>query len=124
MSLTRETILYNQENIKKIHIIPSVSNDLTSVTFQIIKEDHTLANALRYIVMKNPDVEFCGYSIPHPSEPTLNFRIQTFRNISAVDVFIKGLDDLVALCDHVADTFQKKLNMNKYENCHKMFIEM
>jgi DNA-directed RNA polymerase subunit L len=28
--------------------------------------------------MKNPDVEFCGYSIPHPSEAKLNLRIQTY----------------------------------------------
>ncbi|KAG5518032.1 hypothetical protein PMAC_003218 [Pneumocystis sp. 'macacae'] len=124
MNLTRDTILYNQEDIKKIHIIPSVSDDLTSVTFQIIKEDHTLANALRYIVMKNPDVEFCGYSIPHPSEPKLNFRIQTYRNVSAVDVFLKGLDDLMALCDHVADTFEKKLNTNKHENHHESPMEI
>lgn len=26
----------------------------------------------------SPDVEFCGYSIPHPSEPKLNLRIQTY----------------------------------------------
>ena len=25
----------------------------------------------------SPDVEFCGYSIPHPSENKINFRIQT-----------------------------------------------
>jgi len=61
------------------------------VTFQIHDEDHTLGNALRYIIMKkfvypvvgvdvngSPDVEFCGYSIPHPSEPKLNLRIQTY----------------------------------------------
>lgn len=26
----------------------------------------------------SPDVEFCGYSIPHPSESKLNIRIQTY----------------------------------------------
>jgi hypothetical protein len=26
----------------------------------------------------SPDVEFCGYSIPHPSEAKLNLRIQTY----------------------------------------------
>jgi len=25
----------------------------------------------------SPDVEFCGYSIPHPAENKINFRIQT-----------------------------------------------
>jgi len=26
----------------------------------------------------SPDVEFCGYSIPHPSEAVMNLRIQTW----------------------------------------------
>ncbi len=26
----------------------------------------------------SPDVEFCGYSIPHPSEAKMNVRIQTY----------------------------------------------
>ena len=26
----------------------------------------------------SPDVEFCGYSIPHPAEPKMNLRIQTY----------------------------------------------
>ncbi|KAG5437592.1 hypothetical protein PCANB_000629 [Pneumocystis canis] len=124
MDLSRETILFHREIKKKIHIVRA-SDDLTSVTFQIIEEDHTLANALRYIIMKkSPDVEFCGYSIPHPSEPKLNFRIQTYKNVSAVDVLLKGLDDLIALCDHVADTFQKKININKSVNNQEFSVKM
>lgn len=63
-------------------------------------EDHTLGNALRYVIMKkyvqhfgsvklrastltlqSPDVEFCGYSIPHPSDPKMNIRIQTYGKL-------------------------------------------
>jgi DNA-directed RNA polymerase I and III subunit RPAC2 len=29
-------------------------------------------------VVLSPDVEFCGYSIPHPSEAKMNLRIQTY----------------------------------------------
>ena len=71
----------------------------TAASFEFKKEDHTLGNALRYIIMKkydllstpvfttnnmvtvrlhSPDVEFCGYSIPHPSEEVMNIRIQTY----------------------------------------------
>ena len=28
----------------------------------------------------SPEVEFCGYSIPHPSEAKMNVRIQTYGN--------------------------------------------
>lgn len=40
-------------------------------------EDHTFGNSFRYVLAKNRDVDFVGYSIPHPSEMKLNMRIQT-----------------------------------------------
>src|SRR5271155_2333610 len=40
------------ENTKLIFKLPGHTEDLTAVTFQIIDEDHTLGNALRYIIMK------------------------------------------------------------------------
>ncbi|TAQ90449.1 hypothetical protein B7494_g1251 [Chlorociboria aeruginascens] len=78
-----------------------------AVSYRIEKEDHTLGNALRYIIMKNPDVEFCGYSIPHPSEDVMILRIQTYKaEGTADDALSKGLDDLIDLCDVVADKFK------------------
>lgn len=81
-------------------------DDNTCVTFVLHKEDHTLGNALRYILMKNPDVAFCGYSVPHPSEHKINLRIQT-NGVPATDALRKGLEDLHSLCDHVMHTFQE-----------------
>ncbi|KAI8940624.1 RNA polymerase subunit AC19 [Plenodomus lindquistii] len=95
-------------------IDPSVDRDRIRVlagatesaaSFQFDGEDHTLGNALRYIIMKNPDVEFCGYSIPHPSEAKMNLRIQTYDNVSVYTVLEKGLDDLMAMCDVVEEKF-------------------
>ncbi|KAJ4319960.1 RNA polymerase subunit AC19 [Neodidymelliopsis sp. IMI 364377] len=77
----------------------------SAASFQFDGEDHTLGNALRYIIMKNPDVEFCGYSIPHPSETKMNLRIQTYDNVSVYQVLDKGLEDLMAMCDVVTDKF-------------------
>lgn len=95
---------------EKIKILPqATSEDGTSASFRIIDEDHTLGNALRYIIMKNPQVEFCGYSIPHPSENVLNIRIQTYGEITAVDALKKGLNDLIDLCNVVEDTFTRKI---------------
>lgn len=95
-------------------IDPSVDRDRIRVlsgatesaaSFQFDGEDHTLGNALRYIIMKNPDVEFCGYSIPHPSEAKMNLRIQTYDNVSVYTVLEKGLEDLMAMCDVVEEKF-------------------
>ena len=35
-------------------------------TFKFINEDHTLGNSLRFMISERSDVEFCGYTIPHP----------------------------------------------------------
>ncbi|NWR80723.1 RPAC2 protein, partial [Centropus unirufus] len=81
--------------------------DGSCVTFVLRDEDHTLGNALRYMVMKNPDVEFCGYCITHPSESKINFRIQTRgTGMRASFPFRKGLNDLMGVCQHVLDTFE------------------
>ena len=95
---------------EKIKLLPqATSDDGTSASFQISEEDHTLGNALRYIIMKNPEVEFCGYSIPHPSENLLNVRIQTYGKITAVEALQKGLQDLMDMCDAVEDKFTQRI---------------
>ncbi|KAF1957620.1 RBP11-like subunits of RNA polymerase [Byssothecium circinans] len=77
----------------------------TAASFQFDGEDHTLGNALRYVIMKNPDVEFCGYSIPHPSENKMNLRIQTYDGVNVYKVLEKGLNDLMDICDVVEEKF-------------------
>ncbi|KAE8447418.1 hypothetical protein EG329_010832 [Mollisiaceae sp. DMI_Dod_QoI] len=90
---------------QRIRILPGSTE--TAASFEFKNEDHTLGNALRYIIMKNPDVEFCGYSIPHPSEAVMNIRIQTYDNTTAVQALEKGFDDLIDLCDIVDDKFKQ-----------------
>ncbi|KAF2404769.1 RBP11-like subunits of RNA polymerase, partial [Trichodelitschia bisporula] len=77
----------------------------TAASFEFIEEDHTLGNALRHIIMKNPDVEFCGYSIPHPAEAKMHLRIQTYDGVNVHDVLEKGLNDLQDMCDVVVEKF-------------------
>ena len=40
----------------------------TCRTFILKGESHTLGNALKNVLLQNPNVTFCGYSIPHPAE--------------------------------------------------------
>ncbi|ETE66824.1 DNA-directed RNA polymerases I and III subunit RPAC2, partial [Ophiophagus hannah] len=62
---------------RSVQEVRAEGSDKTCITFVLNNEDHTLGNSLRYMIMKNPEVEFCGYSITHPSESKINFRIQT-----------------------------------------------
>lgn len=41
------------------------------------KESH-VNSARETDCLFSPDVEFCAYAIPHPSEPKMNIRIQTY----------------------------------------------
>ncbi|KAF8427326.1 DNA-directed RNA polymerase III subunit C19 [Tirmania nivea] len=98
----------------------SQQSDPYSMSFQIENEDHTLGNALRYIIMRNPEVEFCGYSIPHPSEAKMNIRIQTYGKVTAIEALKKGLVDLVDLCDIVIHKFKTEIGkFGKQEPVHE-----
>lgn len=83
--------------------------DEKCLTFVLRNEDHTLGNALRYVLAKNPDVRFCGYSIPHPSENIMNIRVETYGK-PAADLFRKALLDLRAMAEHMRTTFQEEVD--------------
>ncbi|XP_051514591.1 DNA-directed RNA polymerases I and III subunit RPAC2 isoform X2 [Myxocyprinus asiaticus] len=80
------------------------------VTFVLHEEDHTLGNSLRYMIMKSQEVEFCGYSITHPSESKINFRIQTRGGLPASEPLRNGLNNLTEVCKHVLHTFENRLD--------------
>ncbi|KAI1168535.1 DNA-directed RNA polymerase [Nemania serpens] len=92
-----------EEEPQRVRILPGSTS--TAASFEFLKEGHTLGNALRFIIMKNPDVEFCAYAIPHPSEDKMNLRIQTYDTTTATAALEKGLQDLEDLCDVVSEEF-------------------
>jgi DNA-directed RNA polymerases I and III subunit RPAC2 len=58
--------------------IQNCNDDMTACTFCIRNEDHTLGNVIRHTLIQNINtVDFAGYSVPHPSEPIVQIRIQT-----------------------------------------------
>ncbi|CAO1428833.1 unnamed protein product [Diamesa hyperborea] len=76
-----------------------------SRTFVFEDESHTLGNVLKSIVGRYPDVEFCGYTVPHPAESKMHFRIQAQSNKRAIDILRRGLQDLQEVCNHTLTTF-------------------
>ncbi|XP_008292912.1 DNA-directed RNA polymerases I and III subunit RPAC2 [Stegastes partitus] len=96
-----------------LEMVQADGADEGCVTFVLHDEDHTLGNSLRYMIMKNVDVEFCGYTITHPSESKINFRIQTRGGVPATEPLRRGLNELNDVCQHVLNTFQAKVNKFK-----------
>ncbi|XP_007435113.1 DNA-directed RNA polymerases I and III subunit RPAC2-like [Python bivittatus] len=103
-----------------LQMVRAEGSDKSCVTFVLHNEDHTLGNSLRYMIMKNPEVEFCGYSITHPSESKINFRVQTRGGLPAVEAFQKGLEDLMGVCQHVLSTFKASVEEYKTKNDETM----
>ncbi|KAJ1255246.1 hypothetical protein BS78_K272900 [Paspalum vaginatum] len=77
--------------------------DSSASTFAIMEEDHTFANSARFVLNQDPRVAFCGYSIPHPADRKVNIR----------DVMKDALQDLVVMCQHVRETFDKAVANHK-----------
>lgn len=70
----------HEENNNNETVIPQIQikraeGDRYNATYSFLNEDHTLGNLLRNQIIKNNNVEFCAYSVPHPSEPIMNVRI-------------------------------------------------
>ncbi|PKA60200.1 DNA-directed RNA polymerase II subunit RPB11 [Apostasia shenzhenica] len=96
--------------------------ELSSSTFSLADEDHTLANAVRFVLNKDPRVEFCGYSIPHPSENKVNIRVQTTGD-PAKDVLKDSLHTLILMCKHVRSTFDEAVTDFKLHQNEQMSID-
>ena len=76
----------------------------SSATFTLHNEDHTIGNTLRYILNKTPSVSFVGYTVPHPSEPKMNIRLQTVGP-PATTVLHGALGTVYDVGAHVLSTF-------------------
>mmetsp|Transcript_18575 Transcript_18575/g.33561 ORF Transcript_18575/g.33561 Transcript_18575/m.33561 type:complete len:93 (-) Transcript_18575:713-991(-) len=79
-----------------------ITGDPNSATFTFTQEGHTLGNALRYILLFHPETHFCGYSVPHPSEASMNVRLQTVSK-PATEVLEDGLSKLMIVCDRLLE---------------------
>lgn len=55
------------------------------------------------------EVQFCGYTVPHPAENKMHFRIQTANGTSAVETLRRGLEDLEDVCNHTIELFESEV---------------
>ena len=81
----------------------------SSKTFVFSNEGHTLGNALRHVVMQDPRTAFTGYTVPHPSEPDMHLRIQTFNDVPSDAVLREATSTLKGVCESLRNSFKKSL---------------
>ncbi|GAX10850.1 DNA-directed RNA polymerases I and III subunit RPAC2 [Fistulifera solaris] len=85
----------------------------TSRTFCIGDEDHTLGNALRHILIRQRDVNFAGYSVPHPSEPFVHIRVQTSSDETAAAALHQSCQTLSQQCQLVLEQLERLVPATK-----------
>ena len=93
----------------KLKIIPDKEEGNFNCTYTFQNEDHTLGNILRYMLMKDPNTLFCGYSIPHPSEDIMNIRLQT-KEKNTNEVMENAMNRVDEISDILSNKFKKALN--------------
>ena len=81
-----------------------------SRTFCIGDEDHTLGNSLRHILMQHQGIDFAGYSVPHPSEPMVQIRVQTSPDyVPATDALQEAAETLADVCDILLERLEQEM---------------
>ena len=85
--------------------------------FLLNKEDHTLGNLLRLQLLRNPDVRFSGYRIPHPLLHYVELKIQTVSgNVTPTEVLSAAIEDLSNECDFMEQATQDALETWKRDH--------
>ena len=96
----------------KLNVMRVPVDDIKNATYQFMDEDHTLGNLLRNQIVKNKHVEFCAYSVPHPSEQICNVRVQLTETDDDVDtnkVVLGSLKRISKVCDALTEKFENAL---------------
>jgi DNA-directed RNA polymerase I and III subunit RPAC2 len=107
----KEVEVIEQEKLK---IIPDNDEGNFNCTYSFTGEDHTLGNLLRYVLMKDTETLFCGYSVPHPSEDIMNVRLQTHTN--KTDIVLNNAFDNIIKINNILKNKFKSANDNFNKN--------
>ncbi|KAJ1998735.1 hypothetical protein GGI04_004873 [Coemansia thaxteri] len=92
------------EGVRKISITkdPKMAN---CMQFNIQREDHTIANILRYQLLKHPSVLFAAYRSPHPLEYYVELKVQTTAKVSPIDVMRESIMSLMIEYGNIRSAF-------------------
>jgi len=85
-----------------IKIIKRIKND---VKIEVEGEGHTYCNILQKTLIKNKDVEFAGYNVPHPLTNKAIIRLKVKGNKKPEKILVAAAKEISA----EADEFKEKI---------------
>ena len=71
-----------------------IEDKTLELTFRVNDESHGVCNALRHILMQNPDVEYAVYNIDHPLTGKPEMTIKTKRGKRPRNALQKASEEL------------------------------
>lgn len=71
-----------------------IDDKTLELTFEVKDESHGVCNALRHILMQDPDVEFAVYNIDHPLTGKPQMTIKTKRGKRPRSALKKAAEEL------------------------------
>ncbi|CAG8671394.1 23785_t:CDS:2 [Gigaspora rosea] len=78
-------------------------------TFEILREDHTMGNLIRFKLLEEPQVIFAGYKVPHPLEHNVILKVQTTNDTKPDMMVAKALNDLIMEVGYLKQKFVEEL---------------
>uniref|UniRef100_T1J2T5 DNA-directed RNA polymerase II subunit RPB11 n=1 Tax=Strigamia maritima TaxID=126957 RepID=T1J2T5_STRMM len=97
---------------KKI-IIEKDTKVPNAAIFTVNKEDHTVGNMIRYQLLKDPNVLFAGYKVPHPLEHKIVIRLQTTPDYTPQEAFTNAITDLISELSLLEERFKEAVREKK-----------
>ena len=105
----------DDEEKEKLSFIPDQKKP-NAGTFIMRKEDHTLGNLIRIQLLRDDQVRFAGYRIPHPLIFEAQLRVETMDSKhKPADVFLTAIDDLKLEVDAIERAFKEQLEKKDKE---------
>jgi DNA-directed RNA polymerase II subunit RPB11 len=100
---------------KKVTLIKD-TKIVNGAIFFFAKEDHTLGNIVRMSLLRDKDVRFAGYRMPHPLQFVCEVKVQTTSSeVRPVDVMITTLEALETEFSTLENRFRNALNIGHRE---------
>ncbi|KAJ2313874.1 hypothetical protein H4S02_013349 [Coemansia sp. RSA 2611] len=96
------------DGVRKIEVVKD-SKMANCVQFNIQREDHTLANLLRYKLLAHPQVLFAAYRQPHPLEYFVELKVQTTARSSPIDAVRESIEALTLEYGNIRSAFDDEL---------------
>jgi len=100
-----------RDNEKKVTVLKD-TKIVNGAIFYFAKEDHTLGNITRMSLLRDKDVRFAGYRLPHPLQFVCEVKVQTTSSeVKPLNVMITALEALDTELATLENRFKAALGM-------------